>query len=383
MKIKSFDKRLIPIIIVVILGGAFITAMNRSEASIYYGEIESESFDVYSKVPGLIDSLLVSAGDEISIGQTVVKLDSSEAILRNRKAEIASQIAEENMVKSVSPLSTEKTNIQSNTISQLKSQQEGILESIKGAQKSYDQSLLTSEAMNASYELQKTNFNNIKVLFEAGIESKSSLDNADLALTNSKTAYDNALIQSSKILNEINNLKDQSNAMDQQIASAGEQLLLMTGGYEESDKKIVELTSEIASIDSELTRIVLDDYDIKAFNQGVVESVNYHKGEYVNPGTPVISMYNPDRLLVKIFVFEKDMLKLKVGMDMEFHLTIDESIALKGNVKSIASQAMFTPVNVVIAKDRERLVYEVEVMLESHSKVKPGMLLSTDFMELE
>ena len=185
------------------------------------------------------------------------------------------------------------------------------------------------------------------------------------------------------ILNEINSLNDQSDAMDQQIASAEEQLLEMSGGYEESDQKIVELTSEIASIDSELAQIVLDDYDIKAFNEGVVESVNYDRGEYVNPGTPVVSMYDPNRLLVKIFVFEKDMLKLTVGMDMVFHLTIDEPIVLKGKVKSIASQAMFTPVNVVIAKDRERLVYEVEVILEAHSKVKAGMLLSTDFMELE
>lgn len=383
MKIKSFDKRLIPIMIVIVLGVVFIAAMNRSEASIYYGEIESESFDVYSKVPGLIDSVLVSAGDQISEGQIVVQLDSSEAVLRNQKAEIASRIAEENIVKSVSPLSSEKTNIQTNTISQLQSQKEGILESIEGAQKSYKQSVLTSDAMKASYELQKTNLDNIQLLYEAGIESKSSLDNAELALTNSKTAYDNALIQSSKILNEINSLNDQSDAMDQQIASAEEQLLEMSGGYEESDQKIVELTSEIASIDSELAQIVLDDYDIKAFNEGVVESVNYDRGEYVNPGTPVVSMYDPNRLVVKIFVFEKDMLKLTVGMDMVFHLTIDETIVLKGKVKSIASQAMFTPVNVVIAKDRERLVYEVEVILEAHSKVKAGMLLSTDFMELE
>ena len=381
MRIKSFDKRLIPLMIVIVLGVVFIATMNRSEASIYYGEIESASFDVYSKVPGLIDTVLVTAGDQISEGQIVVQLDSDEATLRNRKAEIASQIAEENIVKSISPFSSEKTNIQSNTSSQLQSQKEGILESIEGTQKSYNQSLLTSNAMKASYELQMTNFSNIQVLFEAGIESKFSLDNAQL--TNSKTAYDNSLIQSSKILNEVNSLKDQSDAMDQQIASAGEQLLDMTGGYEESDQKIVGLTSEIASIDSRLTQIMLDDYDIKAFNEGIIESVNYDKGEYVNPGTPVVSMYDPNRLLVKIFVFEKDMLKLNVGMDMAFYLTIDESIVLKGKVKSIASQAMFTPVNVVIAKDRERLVYEVEVTLEAHSKVKPGMLLSTDFMELE
>jgi multidrug resistance efflux pump len=369
--------------IIIVLGVFLYTSLAGAEDSKYYGEIEPDAYDVYATVPGVIDELLVSEGEKIKADQVVMRLDALEAALLQEKAELASRIAKESVGKSVSPVRDEELNIQNNSISQLTSQRAAMDNTISGARTLYEQSLSRSQALKAAYELQQNNYNNVRALYDTGAVSKQDLDNANLALINSQSAYDSAQLQSTKAQNDINVLYDQRKGVDAQIDAASEQLVVMSGGYDEPDQRITALNSDMVMLDAELAKINADKYDIKALNGGVVESINYAMGEYVNKGAPVMSLYDPSRMLVSIYIHEKDLLHVTLGMDLEFTLESDNRIELSGTVKSIATESMFTPVNIVMSEDRERLVYQVEVELQMTNQVKPGMLVSTDIEKLE
>ncbi|QRN86701.1 HlyD family efflux transporter periplasmic adaptor subunit [Clostridia bacterium] len=383
MKNKKMKRVMILGIIVVALS-LFLYLLSRGEdASIYYGEIEPDSYDVYATVPGIIDELLVREGEKIQAEQVVMSLDASSAAILQEKAELADQIALENVDKSVSPVREEERNIQNSSISQLISQRNAMSDSILGAKSLYEQSLSSSEALKTAYELQQSNYDKMLVLFETGAVSRQDLDVARLALVNSKSAYDSARLKSDKAQSDINSLINQRTGLDAQISAAEEQLKSMNAGYDEPDQRIAALNSEMIALDAQLAKINADKYEIKALNGGVVESINYAKGEYVSTGAPVISLYNPKKTLVKIYIHEKDLTKISLGMEMEFKLEVEKDIKLKGMVKRIATEPMFTPVNVVMSEDRERLVYLVELELTMTDQVRPGMLISTDFGELE
>ena len=382
--LKKEMKRLIILLIVAGgIGGYYYTTMNQADTNLYYGEIEPEGYDVYATVSGIIDEVLITEGETIGEAQTVIKLNADEATIRNQQAILAEEIATENVVKSILPPGTEEVTIQENTVLQLQSQMEGMLESIEGARKMYQLSLVTSKALKATYDLQQSNYDKTLELFNAGIATQMTLDNSQLSVVNSKSAYDSALLQSAKRLNDINVLTHQIDTLEVQIASAREGVKILNDGYEDSDKKMIGLSADIAGLDKAMTDIILDKYDVKAYNPGVVESINYRKGEFIGAGAAVVSIYDPDNLLVKIYVFEKDLMQLSIGMEMIFTVAYDETIQLRGVIESIASEAMFTPVNIVIAEDRERLVYEVEVRLATEGKARPGMLVVTNFNELE
>lgn len=375
--------RIVPVIILILLATYLYNALSVENQSLYYGEITMETFDVYSKVPGIIDSVSVVEGQIIEAGQTLINIEDDQATQALNKAELAHEIALENVLKSVSPLREEDLTIQSLTIDQLESQKAALNETINGLQSTLSQNNANINALKEAYELASDNLERIETLYNSGAESKSALDQAEVNYSSSKSGYDGAKYQSSKLRADINGLEAQVLGLDAQIASAKERLVTMESGYDVSDQEITNLNAKLAEADLALAQMQVQDYTIKSKVSGVVESINYSIGEYVNPGTPVVTVADFNKALVKIYVHESDLMKINIDDALVFHLASDETIELKGKVKAIASEAMFTPVNVVVAEDRERLVFEVEVALENTEGVRSGMLMVTNFDELE
>lgn len=375
--------------LVVILAGLiygfyhFTTENIEKDENLYYGEVEYSTYDVYATVPGILKDIGVAVGDRIEMDQAMALLDSDQAMLQYEQVSVAKSIADENIVKSETPATEEELNMQEYAIKQLESQKDGIQDSINGAWNMYNQSKIASEGYKEAFELQETNYSRIKTLYDSGIETKVNMDAASLALVNSRNAYESSQMDTSRIYNEISNLKNQMEAIDAQIAAAREQLNRMYEGYEEVDRKIVDLAEDKAALDVEISGLQLDKYTIKSYNTGVVEDIYYEKGEFINAGSPLLTLYDPEMFLVTIYVSEEDLMKVETGSELEFRLAVDKEVAINGRISRIATEAMFTPVNIVTEEDRGRLVYEVEVELEPVENMRSGMLLVTDFRGLE
>jgi HlyD family secretion protein len=384
--IKKILTRLIVVVVIsAVILGFYNYYGSRAEAngSLYYGELQWDTFDLDSTVSGVIEEIHITEGDLVEAEVEVARLDDSKMELQREQAKISKDIAGQNIDKSVTGANQEEVNIQIQTISQLESQKEALESNMDGAWKLYEKSKIASDSLKSTYDFNIDNYDKIKALYEEDIETQTNLDNAQLAMTNSKNSYESALVDSKKILNDIDTLKFQVQAVDAQIIAAKEKLVAMEKGYDDPDKNITALNNELANIGEKIAVRNLEDYHIVSKKAGRVESIYYNVGEFVNTGSPLATLYDTSEGYVTIYISEKDLLKIDMGQEIELTLVADKSVTMTGRVRKIDNKAMFTPINIVTEEDRERLVFKVEIALEPADNLKAGMLMSADLSELE
>jgi HlyD family secretion protein len=110
---------------------------------------------------------------------------------------------------------------------------------------------------------------------------------------------------------------------------------------------------------------------------GVVLSKNIEPGEYVSPGTAVVTVGDLINVWLRGYINEAD--KGRVKFDQTAWVTTDTypGKKYKGRVSFIASEAEFTPKNVQTQKERVKLMYRVKIDIKNVSnqdaELLPGM----------
>jgi HlyD family secretion protein len=105
----------------------------------------------------------------------------------------------------------------------------------------------------------------------------------------------------------------------------------------------------------------------------------YHEpGEWVNPGTKLLTLANVRDIWAYIYVPQPKVSKLQVGMKLKGHLPELNNREFEGTIIKINEEAEFTPKNVQTQSERTRLVFGVKVsFLGSNEQeiLKPGMTI--------
>lgn len=103
----------------------------------------------------------------------------------------------------------------------------------------------------------------------------------------------------------------------------------------------------------------VDDLFVRAGTDGVVQEINVEEGERLEPGQAVARVVNPDRLLARIRVSERDAALVKIGLPVRLELGRD---TITGKVSRIDPTV------------RDRLV-TVDVALQSadHARLRPDL----------
>jgi HlyD family secretion protein len=107
---------------------------------------------------------------------------------------------------------------------------------------------------------------------------------------------------------------------------------------------------------------------------GVVLSKNIEPGEYVSPGTPVITVADVANAWVRAYVNETDLGRVRLGQKIAVHTDTFPGKTYEGMVGFIASEAEFTPKTVQTTKERVKLVFRIKIDLANpNDELKPGM----------
>lgn len=107
---------------------------------------------------------------------------------------------------------------------------------------------------------------------------------------------------------------------------------------------------------------------------GVVLSDNVEPGEFVAPGTAVITVADTSKVWLRAFANETDLGRIHLGQPVEVSTDSFPGKTYRGTVAFIASEAEFTPKTVQTHKERVKLVFRVKIDLENeHGELKPGM----------
>lgn len=123
-----------------------------------------------------------------------------------------------------------------------------------------------------------------------------------------------------------------------------------------------------------LSQTRLDDALLVAPISGVVLSEHAEPGEYVSPGTPVVTIGVLGNVWLRAYIDETDLGRVKVGQRARLTTDTYPDRAYDGMVSFLASEAEFTPKNVQTEKERVKLVYRIKIDVPNPSfELKPGM----------
>ncbi len=107
---------------------------------------------------------------------------------------------------------------------------------------------------------------------------------------------------------------------------------------------------------------------------GVVVSQNIEPGEYVSPGTPVVTVADLAHVWVRAYIDQTDLGRIQHGERVDVRTDTFPGKTYQGTIGFIASEAEFTPKTVQTPKERVKLVFRLKVdVANPHDELKPGM----------
>jgi HlyD family secretion protein len=294
------------------------------------GYVDATEVRVSPRVPGRVESVLVTEGARVAAGATVAQISTREidlALLR-AKAERAQAVAGVALLEA---------GARPEDIRQSQAQLDAAI-SEKGAA---DAELAAARADEARFaQLLKNRAGSQKQYDDAAVRR-------EMAEARLKAAADRA-----------------------QAAAAGRDRL--KAGARSED--IAAARARVAAVDAEIARLDHDraETTVVAPLAGIVASRLVEPGELVAAGTPLVLLVDLDRAWANVYVEEP----LVPGLRLEQAATVvtDAGDRLPGRITFIAPRAEFTPRNVQTASERAKLVFRIKVSVDNAQGIlKPGM----------
>ena len=198
----------------------------------------------------------------------------------------------------------------------------------------------------ADLELKRIDLERYTALYKRDAISAQTRDQADTAFRRAQAVYE----------------RTQQNLSETREGTRKEQIA------------VSRATLHAAQQSLELSKVRLDYTVLASPVTGVVSVRQAELGEYVVPGTPVVTIDDLDHLWVRAYVAETDMGRVRFGQQVAVRTDTYPGKSYKGTVAFISPEAEFTPKTVQTNKERVALVYRIKVDVENpNHELKPGM----------
>jgi HlyD family secretion protein len=370
------DKRLVvPIgvgVIVVAVALAFFLMRSGNAKSLVRvsGNIEVTDAELSFKTAGRVKERIVSEGEMVRVGQPVALLESAElqqeAALRKAEADAAQAALAELLAGS-----RQEDIAQAQAAAQ---QARARLEEMLAGSRTQEVEAARAAVASARAEAERTRLDDERYgrLFKKEIVSAQQYDAA-------RTAYEAA---SARLREAEERLKlVEEGPRQEQIEQARAALAQAEEHYAEVKKGPRRETIEQARAGAEQARQAsavaetrLGYAKLLSPMSGMVLSENVEAGEYVNPGTPVVTVGDLQNVWLRAYINETDLARVKLGQRVRVATDTYPGKVYEGKVSFISSQAEFTPKNVQTEKERVKLVYRVKIDITNpNMELKPGM----------
>ncbi len=282
------------------------------------GNIEVVDAQVSFKIAGRVAQRLVSEGDEVKAGQPVARLDDADQV-----AQLALRTAE------------------------LAAAQAALAELEAGSR---PQEITSAEATLHSAEAER--------------------DRARIDFTRQQELLKQAAISQ----RDFDTAQAQLRVAEARVIEAAERLKLVKEGPRVETVRQARARVEQANAAVSLAQTQLEYTRLASPLTGVVLSHNIEAGEYVSPGTPVITVADTRNVWVRAYLDQTDLGRVKRGQQVDVRTDSFPDKTYKGVVGFISSEAEFTPKTVQTPKERVKLVFRIKVdIANENDELKPGM----------
>lgn len=282
------------------------------------GNMELTAVELSFKTPGWVKERPVDEGQAVKAGQVIARLDD---------AEIRSEVSRQEAL-----LGAARANLQ---------------ELERGFRpEEIRQGQAALESASADLQKQSADFTRQKELFGREVISQREFDA-------SKSGYETAQAREKE---------------------ARERLALLKEGPRVERIEAARASVQQAEAALAIARRQFENTVLLCPVDGVVLSKNTEAGEFVSPGTPIVTVGDLTKVWLRAYVEETDLGRVKLGQKARLTTDTYPGKAYEGVVSFIASDAEFTPKAVQTKKERVKLVYRIKIDIPNPAQeLKPGM----------
>jgi HlyD family secretion protein len=345
------------------------------------GHIEVTEVDMSFRLQGHVARLWVDEGARVKKGDVLAELDQ-EPIRERRDQAIAAVREFEAKVASLSL----STNIRQDVLdAEVKKAQAAVsaadarYQSLKTGSREEEiaEVAATRDKARTEWENRVADFKRIKDLYEGKIVSASQYDNALTGAEASRAAY--LAAEERYKLVKAGPRKEAVMEGKANLAGSGAALSAAEAGSREVEKMKLDLRVLHSQLDQARAALAIAEDDLRKstlyapFNAFVTVKDTEEK-EFVQPGTPVVTIADLDEVWVKTYVPETQLGRVRLGQEADVLSDTFLGKVYRGKVTFISPEAEFTPKNVQTKEERVKLVYRIKVTLTNpNQELKAGM----------
>ncbi|MBA3015913.1 MAG: HlyD family efflux transporter periplasmic adaptor subunit [Proteobacteria bacterium] len=334
------------------------------------GTIEVIDTSLSFKVGGRVLQRLVSEGETITRGQSTALLEDSELQHEKELRQAAVEAAKATLAELMSGSRPDEINeAQAVTL-----RARAVLAELNAG--SRPQEIKTAQAQvqqaNAVFERWQAEYTRQKQLLEREVIAPREFEQV-------KSQYLSAMEQQ-RVADERVQLvsagprQEQIDQAKASLAQAEARLALVTKGprQETIDRAKAQVREAEEALAMATTR--LGYATLSAPTAGVVLSDHVEVGEYVSPGSPVVTIAALENVWLRAYIAETDLGRIKIGQQVEVASDTYPDKKYLGTISFISASAEFTPKNVQTERERVKLVYRIKVDIPNPDlELKPGM----------
>lgn len=346
------------------------------------GSVENNSIIISSEVTGNMIEIGVKEGEAVKADQAIAEIENTGLANRYEGAKTNLEIANQNVaalednIRSYK-VQNEKLITQANSAylaaeAEYQKVRDGASEEeIRQAKEAVNQTEITRTYL-------KGNLDRSSVLLEAQIIPQAAYDEVEKNYQIAEAQY-NAAESKLNLLKSMPTASDLKVAQNKMLqAKSGYELAISSGGMQliHLENQLVSAKIQMDQAQKEVvqSKTEFEKTVVQSPIDGVVNSIFFDKGELVVTGKPIIEIYNPDKIEIKVYVSEANIGHIKVGQDVRLFVDSHRDRAFSGKVIRINNEAEFTPKNIQTKEERVNTVFKVKIEAEnSEGVIKPGM----------
>ena len=345
------------------------------------GTIEATDVDVSFQIAGRVSEVLAVEGQSVKAGDVLARVGAEEFKERVHQIQAALEAASSQVRQQEKTVQLRREVVEGQ-IAQARGRADASRASAERVREgSRPQEIRVAEADLAQAEAQliqrRSDYERISGLVKEGIAPKQQLDAAEAALRSAESAR-NAASERLALARE--------GARRQDIAEAQAQVETAQAGVNvaEAARREIEIQAAVLAsaqatekqlrAELETAKTQLGYTEIKSPMNGVILTKNVEVGEFVNPGTPVVTLANIEDLWMNIYIPETQTGLVKLGQEVRISVDSFPKETFKGKITFVSSESEFTPKTILTEEERIKLVFRAKVALENtDQRLKPGM----------
>lgn len=343
------------------------------------GQIEGVSVNAGSKIGGRVVEVLVKEGDTVKPGQPLIRLDDADAqaVVAAAKAKLAGTEA---LLTKLETGATPEQLAQAEAAVSAAEEQYRMAEN--GARKEEIRAAKAAlDAAQAQRDNAERDFRRVDNLFREQAVSQRQFDQAqaafDMAAAQCRAAAEkHQMLVKGARQEEIGMAKA---AFDRAAAALAE----LRKGAREEDLASARAARDAATADVQRAETAAREMTIVSPLEGVVESIDIHPGDLLQPG-PAVKLVNPDDLELMVYVGAGLLGHVNIGQKVPLTTDSHGAETFTGEIVYIASQGEFTPRNLQTQEERVQQVFGVKLRLDSAGgKLRSGMTVTAHLANMD